>query len=483
MHSEITLSDVLRVEDAAEVLAFRCPDTGIPLWTAIRAVYLRLIIGELLYGAPIVDTGGVLGSRSRLKTVATIARAFAHNGVQRIALRGQYPVVLIASGARLIQVDGKYFNCLSEYFAGAAPDRTFPIEDMFNFRWPFPRRHPRMLLQTPLRVSGQMRARLRAKRFRAPARALVALVSQRAFDLLGWHVGEERRQWLETMCANGAASFLPRYQAYHAIFRRTGARLLLKEEACYGGPDNASAILAARDMGMVTAEFQHGAITAGHDAYNFAPALLADPACRKILPDHLLMYGNWWGGNVNAPVHKVAIGNPHRSETIDFSVPLDAPRRQLLVLGDGIETHLYLELSERLADALEGEVEVVFRPHPRERAAILARNPGGLIGGVRIDGNQDIFMSFQHACAVVSEASTGLFDAIGLVPRIYIWDTPKARFTFPHHQFQSFVDANDLLAMVRDPGAGRISEAHSADVWAPHWQQNYLDFLEKAIRP
>eukprot|EP01041_Mallomonas_annulata_P033607 gene33607-56255_t len=222
----------------------------------------------------------------------------------------------MATGARLGLREGRYFNPVSDYFVGAAPARTLAIEDMFGARWPFPRHHNAVLLQTPFRVDGVLRGRLRAGRYRPLSQALVELVCSRAHTQIGWDIGPERRQWLENYCAAGAGSLLPRYRKYRSAFERAGARLLLKEEACYGGADNASAVIAARDLGMATAEYQHGAITFGHDAYNFAPAILESAAYRRTLPDYLLTYGQWWGEQVNAPVRKIAIGNPHRTETL-----------------------------------------------------------------------------------------------------------------------------------------------------------------------
>ncbi|MDP3283726.1 MAG: hypothetical protein Q8M56_04810, partial [Desulfobacterales bacterium] len=347
-----------------------------------------------------------------------------------------HPIVLMATGARLIERNGSYFNCLSDYFVAAAPNQTFVIEDLFGWKWPFPRHHTNVLLHTPLRVEGALSGRLRTGGYRESARALVNLVSQRAENMLGWNINEVRRQWLQNICTSGAASLLPRYRTYRSFFKKTNAHLLIKEEACYGSADNASAILAARHLGMVTAEYQHGAVSAGHDAYNYAPAILNDHRYRQIFPDYFLTFGSWWGEQINAPVQKVVIGNPHRSETLGASACVSEKEQHILVLGDGRETIRYLEFCERLTATLGSIAEVVFRPHPEERASVWAKYPDGFAGNVRVDAHQDIYSSFREAGSVVSEVSTGLFEAIGLVPKVFIWDTPKARFGFPVHPFQ-----------------------------------------------
>ena len=482
MNREVTLREILPIEDSVEMLEIRCPDTGIPLWSTIRVPFLRLIMGDLLYGVPIGSSGGALSAGSRLRHAAMISRSFAHNAFRFKALKQQYPILLMATGTRLMKRDGRHFNTLSDYFVAAATDRTFAVEDMFGWRWPFPRHHNNVLLHTPLRVEGVLRGRLRAGSYREHARALVDLVGQRAKNQIGWDIGKERCQWLERLCANGAASLFPRYLKYQLIFKKMGTRLLIKEEACYGGADNAAAILAARHLDVMTAEYQHGAVSSGHDAYNYAPAVSNNHEYRKILPDYFLAYGSWWGEQINAPVKKITIGNPHRAETLDVSFPVLAHGRKILILGDGIETTIYLEFCERLAVALGSKVEVVFRPHPLERASVWAKYPDGFVGKVRVDTHQDIYSSFREADAVVCEASTGLFEAINLVPKVFIWDTPKARFFFPVHPFQGFSDVNELARLVLDENAGRVSAQQMESIWAPNWQRNYLDFIEKAIR-
>jgi hypothetical protein len=480
MKRVITLNDILQIEESVGMARICCPETGIPMWTTIRSPVMRLIMGEVLYSVPVVTEVGALGAGSRLKQMSIISRAFAHNALRLNALDQQYPIILMASGARLFDRDGKIFNGLSDHFVSAAPERTFVIEDLFGSKWPFPRHNNNVILHTPLRVEGVLRGRLRLGCYWEPARALVELISQRAKDKLDWDIGKERCQWLETICTNAASSLLPRYRKYHSLFKKMGARLLIKEGACYGGADNATAILAAKHLGMVTAEYQHGAISSGHDAYNFAAAISSDQGYRQTLPDYFLTYGSWWGEQINAPVKKVAIGSPHRSETLDVSSSVLAHGLKILILGDGHETTVYLDLCDRLAAVLGSTVEVVFRPHPLERAGVWARHPDGFVGKVRVDAHQDIYRSFLEAGAVVSEVSTGLFEAIGLVPKVFIWDTPKARFSFPLHPFQAFSDVKELARLILDESAGRVSTHQTDSIWAPNWHHNFIDFIKEA---
>jgi hypothetical protein len=74
-----------------------------------------------------------------------------------------------------------------------------------------------------------------------------------------------------------------------------------------------------------------------------------------------------------------------------------------------------------------------------------------------------------------------LFEAIGLVPKVFIWDTPKARFSYPVHPFQGFEDASELAMLVLDDNAGLVSTQQMESIWASNWRSNYLNFIGKAF--
>jgi hypothetical protein len=266
---------------------------------------------------------------------------------------------------------------------------------------------------------------------------------------------------------------------YQGMLARTGATLLMKEEGCYGQ----SSVFnhTAHDMGVVTAEYQHGVISKGHDAYNIAPALGLNEQYRRTLPTYLLTYGSWWGEQTNMPVTPVTIGNPYRSEHVANLRRQSARRGDILVLGDGIQTQFYLELSDRIAAGLGGKASVVFRPHPLERDRMNEKSLLKNFNRVCIDRCPDIYESFATADSVVSEVSSGLFEAVGLVEQIFVLDTPRSRFSLPDHPFESFADAGDLIARISDQASGRSNIVEPESVWASGWQANYRSFLNEKL--
>ncbi|WP_156789473.1 hypothetical protein [Aminomonas paucivorans] len=468
---ELSLEDLLAVEDDPCLLDYRCPETGILLWPAIRCVFFRFLMEDLLYGAPLVETQN---KPPLTKALWTSMKGWGHNR----AFRGRGDVLLVASGSGVRQDDGRWFNRLADPFALLFPDRSVLVEDFFDWNWPGARCNQRVLYRFPFLVKALVRERFGGgSARRALARDLVALVRVRAEDLLHWRLDEDRTVFLERMLVRKLAGMSSRQTIYRELLKKLSVRLVLREEGCYG--HSAPLFSAARSLGIATAEYQHGVVSKGHYAYMFAASLLKNVEFRWNLPEHFLGYGKWWNEQFNAPLLKHVVGNPYREFALEDrgkSVP-DSSR--VLVLGDGIETERYLALCRELARVLGASGQVWFRPHPLERSRVRESFPSGRSGDVFLDDHRDIYGALLAASAVVSEVSTGLFDAVGLANKILVWDTPKARFAYPELPFESFTDVNELAEKIRDPNAGRVSLESVDEIWAPNWQENYSSFLEQ----
>lgn len=468
----LTLDDILQVEDEAGLLDFKCSQTGILLWPMVRTPFFRAIMSDMLYGTPM---SGAAPAVPKLKAIATLGKAVIHNAIH--GRHAKADIVLMATGMGGLIKDGVWFNRLCDHFAMANRDQTLVIEDFFNWQWPTPRHNDRMLFHAPIQAVAAALGRIAClEAHRSLSRRLIALVSQRAKQILGWDMGPERTAILVDLLARRYAAMPWLYRSYLSMLEQIAPKILIKEEACYG--PSAVLMWAAKDLGIATAEYQHGAISSGHDAYNLAPLLRNSSEYKKTLPDYFLGYGKWWNDQINVPVRKIAIGNPHRAEQIKRYADCSEQRRtDILVLGDGIETDLYVNLALELAERIKSEFSVVFRPHPLERAVVYAKYLNGTAGAVRIDKNDDIYKSFTTAHVVISELSTGLFEAVGLANKIFIWNTAKARFSFPNHPFRVFDDAGDLVRKLLQDDKNELTPEQNRGIWEPDWRATYQSFL------
>jgi hypothetical protein len=470
-----TLPDLLFVEDDPALLLFSCEHTGVLLWPLVRTLFLRMVLSDLLYGTSLSAVSGK--SLASADGMRTLLKSTAHNCLRRP--RSAAEICLMATALGHQHKDGKIFNRLCDHFALSMPQRSVVLEDQHDWRWPFPRHFDRVLFHSPIVVQSALAGRLLVREaHRRRAEALIDLVCSRARGRLGWEPDAGRRALLVNVLARKLPQVPFGFERYRRLFSRLGTRLLLKEDGCFGS--SAVAIAAARSLGIVTAEYQHGAVSAGHDAYNVAPTLASSVAYRATLPEYFLAYGEWWNEQMSVPVRKVAVGNPHRSEQLSARRATGcSAKTDILVLGDGVETALYLDLVARLQPVAERlGLRLVFRPHPMERRVFADRPaPNGFV----LDVDSDIYGSLERAYAVISEVSTGLFEAVGLAERVLMWDTPKARFAFPTHPFQTFTTLEELQDILSRPTEGQLDPRTVERTWAPEWKANYRRFVDETL--
>jgi hypothetical protein len=428
-------------------------------------------MSDLLYKSqPLLD---ISRNNPLFRTGKLLLRATTHNIISQPK---QSQVLIYSTGAGLFERNGYSHNRYTGYFSASLDENTWSIEGQPYFNWPLPRSNGRLSFSTPAKAMIHILSLISVSSLQKKiATEMVGRTEAHARDLLGWEMGSERRKWLVRLCSRQLASYPLRRKYLERWLRRVRPRLLLVEEGCYGHMAIINA--TAHENGVPVAEFQHGMVSRGHDGYNFAPLLAASEAYRHTLPDYFLSYGSWWNTQFNAPVEKVTIGNPHRTALLEQGMPPRSGRRNVLVLGDGIETELYLQFCQELAKLLSDSYCVIFRPHPMERDRI----PGmreSLSEGFTIDHVPDIYLSLANVHAVISEVSTGLFDAVGFADRIFVWNTAKSQFSLPDHPFSSVHSAPDLASKLQNSDGDGVPSVDPEEIWASDWQSRFREFID-----
>ncbi len=469
---DLSLSNMLEIENTSSVLDLRSA-VGIPIWAQVRVGFFRMLIADSVFSS--VEATDSNQRHDMGRGARTLIRSILRNRSLQRTGEIRADVLLTTEAVADQRVDGSWYNRQSDGFAQATPGRAAVLIDQDHWAWRQPRAIEQTIYHAPIQAGVAIRARFQTTaRQRRDGNALAAFASERGRDLLGWEMGAPREAALGAVIARKLASAPLQYRAYRKLLRRVSPKLLLGSSGCYG--HTANLIAAARDLGIVTAEYQHGAVSQGHDAYNFSDTVRNDANFRRAMPEYFLTFGTWWNDQINAPTIPVAIGSPHRELRRIGAGTATTPGGGVLVLSDGIEFDLYMDLAARLRFALPPEIEVVLRPHPLERGR--APSGGQLSNGVVLDPNLDIYTSFWSARAVVSEVSTGLFEAIGLVEKIIMLETPKARFTYPEHPFISARSVDEVIELVV---GGPMTKISPASIWANDWRGAYQGFLRDKV--
>lgn len=472
-----SLSTLLQIEDDNELIGLSCTATGLPVWPLIRVPVLRTIMSDWLFRSASLSSLGQNVNFVKLAKGAAIS-AIHNLGYKATPKRN---ILIQNTGLGNYYQDGLVHDRLVGYFTEALPAETVVYQDKpknnFQDKYLF---NP-ILHKSPRNVINKLYSKLFIENsHRRLARQVIDRAVENALAKFGYEFASDRVLSLSNSLASHLAVLPYASETYANWFSKHGFRLLLKEDACYGG--SAIAIIhAAKLCGMVVAEYQHGAISKGHDGYNVANALATSHSFKAVLPDYLLTYGNWWSNQTNMPVQKIAIGNPHLTETLGFLGPVSHKRSQVLILGDGIETALYLNLASQVSHMVRAQgMQVVFRPHPFEREKVKSLT---FPDGVRLDSHTDIYASLNESSVVISELSTGLFEAVGLVDKVLLWETDKSRFAFPEIPFTSFSTMDELESILtsRDSFRKESRTVPATELWQPNWKQNYLNFIEGAL--
>jgi hypothetical protein len=469
----IELKHILALEDDSEILSFTTPKHCIPVWLLVRLYYIRLIISDLLYTeAPLVSTADKPLTR---KAAVSILKAAKHNFWH--APSKPTPILIRSTGAGLILRDGLLFNKLSEYFYALRPQESIVLEDLFDWNFPQSRSNNRVIYNTSWRVSDHAKAKIKTRFVRRTESQLFAWLNTRSEKILNWQLKPDQAAWFRKFIEHAITAADIWYDRYQAMLIERGVKVLIAEEAAYGGWLG-SLVAAAKDLSIPVAEYQHGMLASGHEVYNPAPSLTEHSNFRRCMPDFFLVYGGWWGSDIKIPTKKVVIGNPHRTSIVDKRMRTEQKDDWILLLGDGRETHRHLQIAQDLQMLLNNRYEIVFRPHPQERDRVKNSADEYGIYKIRIDTNSDIYDSFSNSYAVLSELSTGLFEGIGIVKKIFVWETPKSKFVMPDHPFATFRSASEAAKLILSELNSKENEKLRDTIWAPDWQANYQDFLK-----
>jgi hypothetical protein len=461
--------DLLAFDDLPELADFRFSSGGLLAFPFVRwglyCAALAQALGEQPAHAPVERP-------ARREQADFLLRAVVENPLR---VDRTFDIALFASSAgTVLQRQERWFDRINDYFALEYPEQTLVVDAAYRGRYKRPRVPPHVRAGDALPLAAALLGRL--ARPNAGDEAMIArlggFLRQRFPVELPEAAHEDARKVLLSVCAK-----LPFLHAlYHRFFDRVRPKILLVEEGSYGAWGHL--LSWARAAGIVTAEFQHGLVGPGHIAYNHGEARRRDDEFARQLPEHLLLYGQYWAEQVRTPSHKVVVGWPHLSRSVSNHRARPRPADpSILIVSQGHVTRRMVELTQALSVRLPGH-RFVFRLHPGEapfleRYAGLARFPN-----VRISDRGDIFDCFLDACAVVGHSSTALVEALALGLPTFVLDDASSRLIVPPRLGVRFSAVDELAAALFAPPR---PDPWSEGLLAADWQRNYRAFVERVI--
>lgn len=270
------------------------------------------------------------------------------------------------------------------------------------------------------------------------------------------------------------------YEYYRKVFTRISPKLVFVAQAC-DGSHMACKIKVLRDLGIPSAEIQHGLIGNEHFAYNYLQTVYDSEEYRSYLPDHFLTFGHFWERTIRLPVHKVVLGSANFNRNFDAAgqchVADDkAADENILILPSTLET--YTELIRYLYEKLPDR-KLLVKVHPTKiiQYEIFKEMENDRI---RVYINENINYFFDRAEIVIGDDSTALYEAAALGKRVMVWDTDYSRFVrFAVGRW--FADKEELVELLRSDLIDEETEINPEDIFARDSEKRYRAFIAEYV--
>ena len=94
----------------------------------------------------------------------------------------------------------------------------------------------------------------------------------------------------------------------------------------------------------------------------------------------------------------------------------------------------------------------------------------------------DLYQALLSAKIVVSETSTGLFEAVGVANKIFVKESLNSKFGMPNNPFETFKTTSELIEKILSLDCGVITKEESTNYWAENSEQKFDDFVQAILK-
>ncbi len=269
---------------------------------------------------------------------------------------------------------------------------------------------------------------------------------------------------------------------FETLLKRTKPELIFFEDGMYGMQSHL--IKWAKDHRIVTCEPQHGLISPTHPAYTVSAYLGQSAQYKQQCPDYFLSYGEAWTNGLNLPIPAYPIGNPFRAIQLQDLKTEQQPKtsQTILLCSGGMQPDLIRDFGLKLVDyAAQRNATIIVRPHPVEYSEAEKRY-GELLSkpGVSLCREANLYKRLASTDMLIGDASTVLYEAIGIVPNIHVLNNPLSQsYLWPHREAFSWITTPDDL----DSDTPKTQHTlNPEEFWATDWETRFEDFLKKTLK-
>ena len=469
MDQNSLISIIFEIENDEKLLDYMTYD-GAPIWMIGRYHLLYKIVGGRLLGYESSNRDRKIS----IKMMAHILKAAAYSLKNRNINKGK-KIFLYATN-RKTMIGGKYFNRYVDSLYSVYPDDSLVIEQsLLDWEWPFPRVYQAVYFDTIGRITGEIESRLFYKKDYAEVYRMLVYFNSRLFAICGIKLGEDEIK--ATAVYLSRLIVTTRFQSawlQSKVTAQSGVVIMVGA----GFPFYYFLNRMLKNKNIISVELQHGYITKNNFMYNYASKIAGDERVRNGLPEYILTYGSWWNEQMNCPMKKISIGNPYHEYCKEHIRRGKKDNNRITIIGTGENTASYIQLTEYLTTCFS-DFCIKFRPHPGELSKVKDMVGNGR-EHIELDDGPEIYTTLSDTSIIIGEVSTVLFEAIGIVNRIIVWNTAYAKAYLPDHPFECFSTYEELKDLIQKDQGIKYTDN---EFWEKNWKEAYQNFIKSLDGP
>ncbi|EKQ51113.1 MULTISPECIES: UDP-N-acetyl glucosamine 2-epimerase [unclassified Clostridium] len=272
---------------------------------------------------------------------------------------------------------------------------------------------------------------------------------------------------------------------YRELIKNVNPKIIFFEDGCYGG--KAYAIKLANELGITTAEFQHGYVGLEHPAYNYPQNMYENMEYKQYMPQYYLTFGQYWNDNIRLPVKVNVIGNPHLYSNLEKYKKAELNQtndlknyKAILFISCGNCFKDYIDLLENVLPRLDKKYKLIFRLHPLERNSKQIYDCLKRFNNIIINDDGDIYQYINLSEFIIGDSSTSVYEAVALKKKILVFEDSDS-ILYTSKKFGTwFKNADELIEILEDDN---IQPVENIDYyWESKWKENYMKFINENLK-
>lgn len=434
------------LDTEVELDLFQVRVQGAPIWENVR----RNAMKQALHDAGLTETPPPRETSTLFGRIAREMRALRFSATHNPFWAGEHDRVFLGHPRRKLNDDGRYEDIYTDPLLKACDRRALVLEGGLRHQHRRPTETGSIRYLDALRIESGLRRRIIGPtELTKDAAGTLALAEDRIGARTGADIDLRRP----------ANRYLRPHQALLQTWRRLLKKLGPELLVLVGSYGSERPIQVCQELGIVTAELQHGLISPLHLGYAY-------PGSRDKAraPDHILLWGDFWKGAADYPVPSENLhsaGFPYFDRERRRWVDAFSEDRILFVSQPTIGRSL-ADMAIETEDLAE-DVDVAFKLHPGEVSRWRDRYEELVGSDVQVfTDERPFYRLLAESRLVVGVSSTGLYEALGMGTPVCVANLPGKAHMEPllDQDRASLVEGSgDILNVWQRIQEGRGSEA------------------------